>query len=111
MGSLDVPARLHRLAPVCVAVCGLVFVCALRLWPEAGGQLTAVYPPWWDGRAAFVAASDSGAVVSVGRLPFVVGVRGEGDLGRRLRDHGALFVLSGSLAELCGVDTGASRVR
>lgn len=100
--------RILSFAPaVLIALGGLFFVCAYSLWPDtASGRLTAVYPPWWSSRDAFLAASAGGAVVSVGRLPFVVGVRGSDGFDRRLRRHGAILVLSGSLAEICGANSG-----
>ncbi|MDO8377573.1 hypothetical protein [Phenylobacterium sp.] len=55
---------------------------------EAAG----VFPPWWDREASLLAASDAGAVLAVGTLPFIVIVRTpDADAPARLRAAGALF--------------------
>lgn len=71
------------------SVMGATLLGARPLDPhEAAG----VFPPWWGREASLLAASDAGAVLAVGTLPFIVIVRTpDADASARLRAAGALF--------------------
>lgn len=71
------------------SVAGATVLGARPLDPsEAAG----VFPPWWSREASLVAASDAGAVLAVGALPFIVIIRSaQADAPARLRAAGALF--------------------
>jgi hypothetical protein len=62
--------------------------------PPATGPLALIFPPWWGGTRAVVAAVRSGYVIRVGAQPFIVIVLPDsGAPGSRLRQSGAWLVL------------------
>jgi hypothetical protein len=78
-------------------------VVALAAGPSQRGQAAAVYPPWWTQADVLASASQAGAVIGLGAVPFIVIVRAEGgDLAPRLRRSGALFTLDPSHVLVCG---------
>jgi hypothetical protein len=74
-----------------VALLPLCVVLASQSMPSVGGPVAAVFPPWWDGKAAFVAAGSAGRIVRLGALPFIVIVTAAER--RRLRTAGAWLLL------------------
>ncbi|CAN5815276.1 hypothetical protein BH11PSE1_BH11PSE1_32980 [soil metagenome] len=75
-----------------IAVVGVVAVTLLGARPLDPHEAAGVFPPWWGREAVLVAASDAGAVLAVGSLPFIVLVRSDqGDAPARLHRAGALF--------------------
>ena len=75
-----------------IAVAGVAAATLLGARPLDPHEAAGVFPPWWGREAVLVAASDAGAVLAVGSLPFIVVVRSaQGDAPARLRRAGALF--------------------
>lgn len=83
------------------SVAGATLLGARPLDPhEAAG----VFPPWWGREVSLVAASDAGAILAVGTLPFIVIVRSpDGDAPVRLRAAGALFSIDPGRVAPCAV--------
>jgi len=80
--------------PLALAVGALVVCAALELQPEAGGPVAAVFPFWWGGARAALAAAPAGALIRFGALPCIV-VLQPAPAGRAmLRRAGAWAVLN-----------------
>lgn len=93
------PAWLPALA---IALGSVIALPVLAASPRDPHLAAGVFPPWWSQTAVLEAASGAGAVLSVGRVPFIVVVRGEeGDVPARLRRAGALFSIDPSQAVAC----------
>lgn len=85
-----------------IALASLVALPVLAAAPRDPHHAAGVFPPWWSQAEVIAAASAAGAVLSVGRLPFIVVVRAEnGDVPARLRQVGALFSIDPSQAVAC----------
>jgi hypothetical protein len=69
----------------------LLVALASALAPLPSGPVAAVFPPWWDQKAAVASAAESGAVIRLGGLPFVVIVLATDRA--RLHSYGAWFLL------------------
>lgn len=96
------PSSLIFIGLISIAsVAGATLIGARPLDPhEAAG----VFPPWWGREATLVAASDAGAVLAVGTLPFIVIVRStQADAPARLRAAGALFSIDPGRVSPCAV--------
>ena len=66
------------LAPPALALGSLLAAAGISMAPPAAGPLAAVFPPWWDGREAMVAAASAGDIVRFGLLPCIVIVAPDG---------------------------------
>ncbi|WP_158811336.1 hypothetical protein [Beijerinckia sp. L45] len=65
--------------------------------------IAAMFPPWWDAATIFEAAAAAGDPVRVGRLPWVVIVRGDpAQLAKRLHAAGAFLVMDSRFFAGCG---------
>src|SRR5690349_14529116 len=99
------PARSPLSAWIPAAAIALASVIALPVLaasPRDPHHAAGVFPPWWSQAQVLAAASDAGAVLSVGQVPFIVVVRAEtGDVPARLRQAGALFSIDPSQAVAC----------
>lgn len=63
--------------------------------PSDESAVAAVFPPWWTASRSLSAASQAGAVLDAGVLPFVLIVRSpHPGLSARLRAAGALILLN-----------------
>lgn len=85
-----------------IGVVSVLALPALAAAPRDRLHAAGVFPPWWSQAQVLEAAAGAGAVLSVGRLPFIVVVRAEeGDVPAALRDAGALFSIDPSQAVAC----------
>jgi hypothetical protein len=50
----------------------LIGALALSMRPPAAGPVALIFPPWWGGTRAVVAAARFGAVIRFGAWPFIV---------------------------------------
>jgi hypothetical protein len=92
--------------PLVLAV-GALLVCALfELQPVPGGPVAAVFPLWWNGTRAVLAAAPAGAVIRFGALPSIVILQPLPGGGARLRRAGAWALLNP--AALGGCTAGAA---
>lgn len=85
---------------------GTLLACAaIELAPAPAGPVAAVFPPWWGGTRAVLAAAPAGAVIRFGALPCIV-ILQPAPLGRTLlRRAGAWAILNP--AALGGCNPGA----
>ncbi|WP_297488308.1 hypothetical protein [Acidocella sp.] len=60
------------LLPVALALGGLFAAAWLQLRPPAQGPLALVFPPWWSGTRAMLAAAPAGAILRFGAWPSIV---------------------------------------
>jgi hypothetical protein len=91
------------LLPAALALFSLVAVAAIELEPAAQGPVAAVFPPWWSGPRAMLAAASAGPVVRLGALPFiVVTLPAAGGGFARLRRQGAWLLLNPQAVGGCG---------
>lgn len=87
-----------------IAMGGVVAATLLGARPLDPHEAAGVFPPWWGREASLAAASDAGAVLAVGTLPFIVIVRSaQGDAPARLREAGALFSIDPGRLAPCSV--------
>ncbi|WP_312163954.1 hypothetical protein [Phenylobacterium sp.] len=98
----------RRLAPwapaLLLAMAGAVGAAVAAARPLDEREAAGIFPPWWSQEEALAAASRAGAVIAVGRAPFVIVVRApEGDAAGRLRRAGALFSVDPMQARACGI--------
>jgi len=88
--------------PLVLAGLILLICCASELQLSNPRQAAAVFPPWWSAGASLGAAAKLGAVVGLGRLPFIVIIHApDADLAARAHAAGALLVLDGVRFGLC----------
>ena len=67
------PFRIPVFAPpLSLAFASMLAAGSISLQPAASGPVAAVFPPWWDGTRALLAAAPAGAVVRFGALPCIV---------------------------------------
>ncbi len=68
---------------------------AVAVGSPTADTIAAMFPPWWSAARAFEAAASTGAIVDVGRVPFLIVVRGDrSTLAARLKAAGALATLN-----------------
>ena len=78
------------------------FILVLGSAHPRAERLAAVFPPWWGGGRALVAAAGAGRIEALGRLPATVIVRGDpAHLAERLHAAGAVFTFESSLSIGC----------
>ena len=104
------PPESERLSPSSLIFIGLISLASVIVATLLGARpldphdAAGVFPPWWGGEASLVAASDAGAVLAVGTLPFIIIVRTPGaDAAARLRAAGALFSIHPGPVAPCAV--------
>lgn len=99
--------RLPTASLIVVALISIASVaCATLLGarPLDPHEAAGVFPPWWSREASLVAATEAGAVLAVGTLPFIVIVRTPApDAPARLRAAGALFSIHPEGVAPCAV--------
>jgi hypothetical protein len=69
--------------------------------PSDAHAVAAVFPPWWAADRALGAAASAGRLAAVGAVPWVIVVRGDGDVASHLRAAGALLLLDPRAALGC----------
>jgi len=57
---------------VAVALLSALSLLGILLSGKATGTEALLFPPWWDADTSFLAAAETGPVLSTGGLPFVV---------------------------------------
>ena len=91
------------LLPSALALVSLAAAAGIELQPAPRGPVAAVFPPWWGGARAMLAAASAGPVVRLGALPFiVVALPVAGDGFARLRGQGAWLLLNPQALGGCG---------
>lgn len=72
--------------------------------PAGATRIAAVFPPWWSSAHAMSAAAAAGEIAGAGAQPSILIVSSDTPgLSRRLREAGAIVLLSPGLAGLCDV--------
>lgn len=100
----DRPPRSSLIFAGLIAVAGVAAATLLGARPLDPHEAAGVFPPWWGREAVLVAASDAGAVLAVGTLPFIVVIRSaQADAPARLRRAGALFSVDPGRVAPCSV--------
>lgn len=87
-----------------VAVFPLVVSGLVGLAPGGGGEVAAVFPPWWGVERVVAQAGGAGSVVRMGGVSFVVVVAGADR--PRLRRDGAWLLLDPVALGGCGLKQG-----
>ena len=88
--------------PILLAGLVLLVCAAFEAQPSDPHRAAAVFPPWWSGRASLNAATQIGAVVGLGALPFIVIVHTPGsDLDARAHAAGAVLIVDSAKFGLC----------
>lgn len=98
----------HLLEKTCVALgaaCAtLVMAMSAAAAPIGATRVAAVFPPWWNGARAMDAAATAGDIAGAGAHPSILIVSSPAPgLADRLREAGAIILLSPGLAGLCDV--------
>ena len=95
--------RMADYAPPIVLAGLILLVCAaFEARPSDPHRAAAVFPPWWSAQASLSAATRIGAVVGLGKLPFIVLVRTPGsDLSARAHAAGAVLIVDSAKFGLC----------
>lgn len=83
-----------------IALLPLGVAAAAVTAPPAQGPVAGVFPPWWSGARAVVAAGAAGPVVRFGSVPFIVIVAAADRA--RLRAAGAWLLLDPRVVGGCG---------
>ena len=103
--TADFNRRRPSLVSGSLLVAGFIFttlVLILTALPTRSDFALALFPPWWTRNAAFQAAARSGEVFSSKFAPTIFIVHGPAtDLGRHLREEGALLVLNSAAFMAC----------
>lgn len=86
-----------------MAVTGISLVPAalIAARPSDAHAVAAVFPPWWPAARTLGAAAAAGRLAAVGAVPWVVVVRGDGDVASHLKAAGALLLLDPRAALGC----------
>ena len=80
--------------PLILGLTSLIGAVALSMRPTATGPVALIFPPWWGGTRAVLAAARSGAVIRFGARPFIVIVLPDGRAPKNaLGQSGAWLVL------------------
>jgi hypothetical protein len=95
---------MDRLLPALVFLTSLAAVAVAATGADRdGGQLAAVYPPWWDASRVVSAASSAGDIAAAGGWRNVMVLRSQTPgLAARLRRSGALWTMDARVAGVCG---------
>jgi hypothetical protein len=95
--------RMADYAPPIVLAGLILLVCAaFEARPSDPHRAAAVFPPWWSAQTSLSAATRIGAVVGLGKLPFIVLVRTPGpDLAARAHAAGAVLIVDSAKFGLC----------
>jgi hypothetical protein len=82
----------------------LVMAMSAVAAPIGATRVAAIFPPWWNGARAMDAAATAGDIAGAGAHPSILIVSSDAPgLAARLRDAGAMILLSPGLAGLCDV--------
>jgi hypothetical protein len=88
--------------PILLAGLVLLVCVAFEARPSDPHRAAAVFPPWWSARTSLNAATRIGAVVGLGKLPFIVLVQTPGsDVTARAHAAGAIIVVDSAKFGLC----------
>jgi hypothetical protein len=97
------PKGLAWAMPALMAAGSLGAALSLAMAPPAQGPVAALFPPWWSGGQAFLAASQAGPFSRFGAWRSIVIVLPEGPAGiATLRRAGAWAVLNPEFFGGCG---------
>ncbi len=78
--------------------------------PIGATRVAAIFPPWWNGARAMDAAASAGEIAGAGAYPSILIVSSHAPgLAARLREAGAIVLLSPGLAGLCDVPASENR--
>lgn len=82
----------------------LVMAMSAAAAPTDAARVAAVFPPWWSSARVMEAAATAGDIAGAGAHSSILIVSsGAPGLAARLRDAGAVVLLSPGLAGLCAV--------
>lgn len=104
----------HLVERCCIAAgaaCAtLVMAMSAAAAPAGATRVAAVFPPWWSATRAAGAAASAGDIAGAGAHASIMIVSSATPgLKVRLRDAGAIMLLSPGLAGLCDVPAGEDR--
>jgi hypothetical protein len=105
------PRLLERSCIALGAACAtLVMAMSAVAAPAGATRVAAVFPPWWSSAQAADAAAAAGDIAGAGAHPSILIVSSATPgLSERLRDAGAMILLSPGLAGLCDVKVPGDR--
>jgi hypothetical protein len=100
-------AETHNAVFCLIIIVGAMIGPAITILLDKGklsntGPVAVVFPPWWTGSEAIVAAASVGSIIRTGALPTIIVVApNNGDYGRELWRQGAWFTLDARKAGGC----------
>jgi hypothetical protein len=103
---VNIPHRLFERSCVALGAACVTLVMAMSAAaaPVGASRVAAVFPPWWSAAQAAGAAASAGNIAGAGAHSSIVIVSSATPgLEARLRDAGAIVLLSPDLAGLCNV--------
>ena len=105
------PRLLERTCVALGAACAtLVMAMSAAAAPADANRVAAVFPPWWSAAQTAGAAASAGDIAGAGAHSSIVIVSSAAPgLEARLRDAGAIVLLSPGLAGLCDVPASEDR--